>query len=217
MPPPNRQSFAAAAPAAAAPPLALVLACVAAAGPALPARAVEAAVQVVDTAGKPMADAVVAVYVKGSRSTAAPGTVTDLGQRDRQFVPQVQVIQTGTALNFPNFDTVRHHVYSFSATRRFELKLYIGTPAAPVVFDKPGVATLGCNIHDRMAAWVVVVDTPHFAKTDATGTARLDLPAGTHRAALWHVGLGESAPWIEQTLTLGAETARVRWTAAPAP
>lgn len=217
MPPPHRQPFAATVPAAVARPLALALACVGAAGPPLPAKAIEATVQVVDAAGKPMADAVVTVHVKGSRPTAPPGTVTDLGQRDRQFVPQVQVIQTGTAMNFPNFDTVRHHVYSFSAARRFELKLYAGTPAAPVVFDKPGIATLGCNIHDRMAAWVVVVDTPHFAKTDATGTARLDLPAGTHRATVWHVGLGENAPWIEHTLTLGSDPALVRWTAAPAP
>ena len=63
-------------------------------------------------------------------------------------------------MSFPNFDTVRHHVYSFSPAKTFELKLYAGVPNTPVVFDKPGIAVLGCNIHDNMAAWVVVADTP---------------------------------------------------------
>ena len=64
------------------------------------------------------------------------------------------IVQTGTAVNFPNFDTVRHHVYSFSPIKVIDIKLYSGTPTEPVVFDKPGVAALGCNIHDRMSAYV---------------------------------------------------------------
>jgi hypothetical protein len=93
-------------------------------------------------------------------------------------------------VSFPNFDTVRHHVYSFSATKTFDIKLYAGTPANPVVFDKPGVATLGCNIHDRMSAHIVVVDTPLFASSDAAGAARFDLPAGDHVLLFWHARLG---------------------------
>ena len=83
-----------------------------------------------------------------------------IAQAKRQFSPRVTVVTVGTPVTFPNFDTVRHHVYSFSPVKTFELKLYAGVPNAPVVFDKPGIAVLGCNIHDQMAAWVVVVDTP---------------------------------------------------------
>jgi hypothetical protein len=111
-----------------------------------------------------------------------------MGQRDRQFAPQLLVVQTGTAVSFPNFDTVRHHVYSFSPIKVIDIKLYSGTPAEPIVFDKPGVAALGCNIHDRMSAHIVVVDTPTFARTDAKGQASFDLPPGEHVAKAWHDG-----------------------------
>ncbi|MDH3461478.1 MAG: methylamine utilization protein [Burkholderiaceae bacterium] len=157
-------------------------------------------ITVTDNAGKPLADAVVSVMVRGTPPLAAAGTSAQIAQRGRKFEPQVTVIQTGTSVTLPNLDTVRHHVYSFSPIRRFELKLYAGTPAAPVLFDKPGTAVLGCNIHDRMTAWVHVVDTPYFAKTDARGQATLDLPAGEHRLRVWHFLQPDSAPPHEQPL-----------------
>lgn len=158
-------------------------------------------VQVRSPDGKPLADAAVAVEIKGQHSSNAAAKA-EIAQRDRQFLPYVLVVQTGTAVSFPNFDTVRHHVYSFSPTKKFDLKLYAGTPAAPVVFDKAGVATLGCNIHDQMSAHVVVVDTPVFAKTDANGIARLELPAGEHQLKTWHPRMAE--PRLQtQALTVG--------------
>ena len=143
---------------------------------------------VVDTSGQPVAGAVVSVVVRGVRATAPSGTLAELGQRNKQFEPTLLVVQTGTLVNFPNFDTVRHHVYSFSPIKVIDIKLYSGTPAEPVVFDKPGVAALGCNIHDRMSAHVVVVDTPTFARTDDKGQASFDLPAGEHAVKAWHAG-----------------------------
>ena len=152
------------------------------------ADAVPWAVQVRNAAGQPLADAAVAVELNG-KAVKTTTAKAEMGQRDRQFTPQFLVIQTGTAVNFPNFDTVRHHVYSFSPIKVFETKLYSGTPSEPIVFDKPGVATLGCNIHDRMSAHIVVVDTPVFARTDASGIARFDLPPGEHQLKLWHISL----------------------------
>jgi hypothetical protein len=114
-----------------------------------------------------------------------------MGQRDRSFVPTLLVVQTGTAVSFPNFDTVRHHIYSFSSTKPFEIKLYSGTPAAPVVFDKAGTAILGCNIHDRMTAFIHVVNTAHFAITNKAGVAKLDVPAGDHTLQVWHLQMGD--------------------------
>lgn len=146
-------------------------------------------VQVRNAAGQPLADAVVAVELRGRPAKAATGTRAEVAQRERQFQPAVLVVQTGTAVHFPNFDTVRHHVYSFSPIKPFDIKLYSGTPAEPVVFDKPGIAALGCNIHDQMSAYIVVVDTPLFARTDAAGLARFDLPAGEHQIKAWHPSL----------------------------
>jgi plastocyanin len=175
---------------------------------AAPVAAAPRLFTVLDGDGKPLADAVVAVLPRGARSTAVPGAQAELAQRNRSFDPSLLVVQAGTAVNFPNFDTVRHHVYSFSPAKTFELKLYSGTPAQPVVFDKPGVAVLGCNIHDRMAAWVVVVDTPLHAKTDTAGRAELDLPDGEHRVQLWHTSLRDALQ--EQPLKLDATARELR-------
>jgi plastocyanin len=110
--------------------------------------------------GKPLTDAVVMLEPAAVRLPVAPLAGVQIAQLKRQFAPQVSVVTVGTPVSFPNDDTVRHHVYSFSSVKTFELKLYAGVPNAPVVFDKPGIAVLGCNIHDQMVAWVVVVDTP---------------------------------------------------------
>lgn len=160
-------------------------------------------VSMTDAAGRPVENAVVAVQVAGVPAKAPPGATAEIGQRDRQFVPPVSVVQVGTAVSFPNFDTVRHHVYSFSAARPFELKLYVGSPVAPIVFDKPGLVAIGCNIHDRMQAWLAVVETPFHAVTDATGIARLDVPAGEHRLRAWRPADGDMATVVERPVRGG--------------
>jgi plastocyanin len=151
----------------------------------LAALAVPVTVQLRGPGGQPLAGAAVAVEVKG-RPAKTTTAKAEMGQRDRQFTPQLLVVQTGTSVTFPNFDTVRHHVYSISPIKVIDIKLYSGTPAEPVTFDKPGVAALGCNIHDRMTANIVVVDTPLFARTDAKGQATFDLPPGEHAVKAWH-------------------------------
>ena len=173
------------------------------------ARAATWIFTVTDGAGHPLDHAVVAVQVKGAPTSAAAGSMAELGQRNRSFVPHVLAIQTGTTVSFPNYDMVRHHVYSFSAIRPFELKLYSERPPKSILFDKPGTAVLGCNIHDQMLGWIHVVDTPLFSTTDASGTARLELPPGDHRLSVWQAEvLGEGAP-LEQDLAVGREPGRV--------
>ncbi|HET7370467.1 MAG TPA: methylamine utilization protein [Gammaproteobacteria bacterium] len=109
-----------------------------------------------------------------------------MDQHDRQFVPHVLAVEAGTAVQFPNSDNIRHDVYSFSPAKVFELPLYAGTPAQPVIFDKPGVVVLGCNIHDWMLAFIDVVPTPYFGQTDAGGAARIeDVPAGRYKLTVW--------------------------------
>lgn len=168
------------------------------------ACAAPVSVRVLDTNGAPLPEAVVSIEVAGAKPNASAGTQAEMGQRGRSFVPTLLVVQTGTAVTFPNFDTVRHHVYSFSPTKPFEIKLYAGTPAAPVVFDKAGTAILGCNIHDRMTGFIHVVNTPHFALTRTEGVATLDVPPGEHTLQVWHAQMGDKQAPLRQTIKVSA-------------
>jgi plastocyanin len=144
-------------------------------------------VTVQDGKGGPVADAV--VYAIGS-TRAAPEKQAVIDQRDKQFVPYVTALQVGTSVLFPNSDNIRHHVYSFSPAKKFELPLYSGVPAAPVTFDKEGFVTLGCNIHDWMVAYVAVLPTPYFQVTGKDGRAALrDLPSGSYTVEVWQPSL----------------------------
>jgi plastocyanin len=160
-------------------------------------------------AGQPVHPAAVSVFVDGTPARAAKGAQGQMAQRDKAFAPTLLVVQTGTPVSFPNFDTVRHHVYSFSPTKPFELKLYAGTPVAPVVFDRAGTATLGCNIHDRMLGYIHVVDTPYFGQTDGQGRVVLDLPEGHHRLKVWTPTMGEKHPGLPFPIDTRTRTTRV--------
>jgi plastocyanin len=141
---------------------------------------------VTDKSGAPVSDAVFYAEAEAAGAAAKPARTAIVDQINKEFVPFVSVVQTGTSIAFPNKDNIRHHVYSFSPAKKFELKLYSGVPAAPVLFDKPGVVLLGCNIHDWMVAYLLMVDTPFFAKT-SNGRARIDgLPAGDYQVKVWH-------------------------------
>lgn len=162
-------------------------------------------VQVSDAAGVALVDAVVMLEPAAGGAPVKPMADVEISQLHKQFRPRVTLITTGTRVTFPNFDTVRHHVYSFSPIKPFELKLYAGVPNQPIVFDKPGVAVLGCNIHDNMVAWVVVADTPWSARSAASGRAHLDgLPSGAYQMRVWHPGMGVAAQPTTVALTLGA-------------
>ena len=170
-------------------------------------------VQVLDSAGKPLEGAVVSLVSDAARRAVRPLPEQEISQENKQFVPAVRVVTVGTLVRFPNRDSVRHHVYSFSPAKKFEIKLYAGTPAAPVLFDQPGVAVLGCNIHDQMVGWVVVLDTPYFAQTDAQGQALLEgMPAGAHQLRAWHARLPVDVTPPQQAIALteGDSTATVR-------
>ena len=167
----------------------------------LDAAATTLLVEVRDARGAAVPDAVV-YAVPESKRPPPPSHHAVMDQKNRMFVPHILPIQTGTPVTFPNSDNVRHQVYSFSSAKRFQLPLYAGTPAAPVVFDKPGVVTLGCNIHDQMSAYLVVVDTPYFALT-AGGRAELsNLPEGRYDVRVWYAGMRNEP--LPQAVSLGA-------------
>jgi plastocyanin len=179
-----------------------------------PARPGTVEATVVDDKGKAVEEAVVTLVPAGA--AAAPGrpasTPAVMDQVDREFVPHVLPVLTGSAVNFPNRDNIKHHVYSFSAPKKFELPLYTGTPASPVVFDKPGVVVLGCNIHDWMVAYVYVLSGPHFAKSGADGRARIaDVPPGVYDARVWHPRMRIAPEKTAQAVTVPG-TDRLTWT-----
>lgn len=175
---------------------------------ALPGLAVHAAsveIRAQGSDGKPLADTVVFLESRDAKAAAKPVAGVEIGQAERRFVQRVTVVTAGSEVRFPNRDKVRHHVYSFSPAKTFELKLYTGTPANPVLFDKPGIAVLGCNIHDRMVAWVVVVETPHFGLADAQGVVRLEnVPPGSYRLRSWHPGLPPGSAAQDEALVVAA-------------
>jgi plastocyanin len=120
-------------------------------------------------------------------ATPAPSRDTaSIDQINKRFVPRVSVVRTGTTVTFPNSDHIRHQVYSFSEPKQINLKLYAGSPKTPIVFDRPGLIVLGCNIHDSMVGFVGVVDSPYFGKTTESGTVALNLPAGRYRLRAWN-------------------------------
>jgi plastocyanin len=176
----------------------------------LPAGAatVEISVQAAD--GKPLADAAVFLESKEARAALKPAVGVEIEQASKAFTHRVTIVPLGTEIAFPNRDKVRHQVYSFSPTKTFELKLYAGTPANPVLFDRPGIAVLGCNIHDSMIAWVVVVETPYLGLSESAGKVRLDnVPAGSYRLRVWHPSLPPGAPALERPLVVAASGAAV--------
>jgi plastocyanin len=160
---------------------------------------------ITDKSGRPLAGAVVTLEPVGAKLAVKPMTAIEIAQSKRRFVPEVTVVTLGTPVTFPNRDTVRHHVYSFSPAKTFELKLYAGTPSTPVVFDKPGVAVIGCNIHDQMTAWVVVVDTPFHGRSADNGSVRLEgVIPGSYRLRAWHANLATDVEAPSVPVSVGA-------------
>jgi plastocyanin len=190
-------------------PVLVSLACVLAAG----AHAAELAVAIKDGKGEAVADAVVSLVPLDAAQplpAPAPGPALEIVQQNQEFSPYVTVVQAGATVRFPNRDTVQHHVYSLSKAKKFELPLYNPGAEESFVFDVPGLVTLGCNIHDWMLAYLVVVPTPWFAKTDALGAAHVTVPAGRYRLQLWHPRL--AAPLAEEVTLADAAAVRREFT-----
>ena len=174
------------------------------------ATAADLDVQVRSQNGAPVRDAVVALHLV-QQPTPLPKAAGNyaIDQRNIQFHPFVTVIPVGANVAFLNHDPVRHHVYSFSEAKTFELKLSERQVNRVVNFDKVGIVPLGCNIHDRMIAFIDVVDTPWAIKTNANGDASFrDVPAATVEIDVWHPYLRAPGNHISRMTTLGTGPAQ---------
>lgn len=150
--------------------------------PAGMAHAGKVTFKVVDAAGQPVENAVVMSAATGP--SASTGKF-EMRQEDLTFDPYILVVPVGADVVFPNLDRVRHHVYSFSKGNRFELKLYGKEEARSVAFENAGIVAIGCNIHDEMVAYIRVVDSAAYGKTNAKGEVTLDMPAAG-KVNVWH-------------------------------
>jgi plastocyanin len=174
--------------------------------------------QVLGQDGKPVANAVVFVQEPASLQAAAASTSAIMDQFNKTFVPEMLPVAVGTQVRFPNRDQIRHHVYSFSRPKRFELPLYKGEDAPPVVFDKPGVVKIGCNIHDWMSAIILVLPNDRFAVTKEDGTFSLPaLDAGKYTITAWHAQSKEKTEDIAQRVEIGGSDPQLTFKLSLAP
>jgi plastocyanin len=196
-----------------------ILVALALAGAAAPLAAAPLAVRVVDSSGRPVRDAVVTFYPAGgaARAPRASGRYV-VSQKNLQFHPFLAIVPVGADVSFPNFDPTKHHVYSFSTAKRFELKLFARDQSRTVRFDKPGVIALGCNIHDAMSAFVVVTDSAWTARTNAQGMASFgDAPNAPARLTIWHPYLRAPGGLVQQAIGPGQRTAGFSLRLRPPP
>ena len=148
-----------------------------------------------DAAGKPLAQP---VHAKGELSTIA--------QDHSQFTPYVTVVRLGSEIRFPNYDKIDHHVKSFSPAKEFEIQPYEKVTPPPVLFDKTGIVVIYCLIHEWMRAYVYVVDTPYFAKSDSNGQVSMEqLAPGNYELRAWHPDMGSVKPPLVQPIKVGAD------------
>jgi plastocyanin len=188
---------------------------------AAPLAAAPLAVRVVDAGGRPVRDAVVTLYPAGNaaRPPRAGGRFT-VSQKGIQFHPFLSIVPVGANVSFPNLDPTKHHVYSFSPAKRFELKLFAKDQSRTVHFEKPGVVALGCNIHDQMSAFIVVTDSLWTTRTNAQGMAVFaDAPNAAARITAWHPYLRAPSGIVQQNVGPGQRTASfsIRLRPPPAP
>lgn len=176
---------------------------------AAPLAAAPLAVRVVDSSGRPVRDAVVTLYPSGAQRAPRAGGRYVVSQQSLQFHPFLSIVPVGADVSFPNLDPTKHHVYSFSAAKRFELKLFAKDQSRTVHFDKAGVVALGCNIHDQMSAFIVVTDSVWTARTNAQGLAAFaDAPNAATRVTVFHPYLRTPGNLMQQALGPGQRNTR---------
>jgi plastocyanin len=143
--------------------------------------------KIVDQNNVPLANAVVEYAAAIPAQQAVNEQIYIMDQVNKQFVPHVLVIPENSFVSFPNSDDIRHHVYSFSSAKTFELKLYAGKPKSPVQFNKKGLVVMGCNIHDSMVGYIYVSDNAHTFISNEKGEILLtdSLPNNT-QLQVWH-------------------------------
>jgi plastocyanin len=172
-------------------------------------------VRVLDKNNKPIANVAVHLNNQSLVSQLRFQDMAIMDQINQQFSPHILVVQKSTQVRFPNSDSIKHHVYSFSPAKVFQLQLYKGLNADPLLFSKTGIVELGCNVHDSMLGYIYVVDTPYFGKTDASGSFSIEVPDADYQVQLWHPQIQDEMDSLLKTLAVKG-TSNVSFTLKPA-
>lgn len=170
------------------------------------AQSKQISVSVLTEQNVPVSNVVVYLTPKNPKQSNISNKIKIMDQVNTQFLPHILAIQKDTQVRFPNSDSIKHHVYSFSQAKTFELQLYKELQADPLLFSNLGVVELGCNIHDWMLGYIFVVDTPYFGKTDIQGKVVLDLPDGEYQLDVWHPRVQDKFSDLSKQVTLPAES-----------
>jgi plastocyanin len=128
------------------------------------------------------------VYLDGAFPSPASLPTKQVAQKDLTFIPVLLPVRVGTKVEFPNLDDTYHNIFSYSPAKRFDLGRYRAEerPIPTQIFDKPGLVTLRCDIHEHMRGLILVLNTPYFVMTDTNGHFRLSgLPAGRYTLKAW--------------------------------
>ncbi|TMP07899.1 methylamine utilization protein [Pseudoalteromonas sp. S3178] len=139
-----------------------------------------------DQHGQKLSGAVVELINASTHSASKTLPLAVMDQVHKQFLPELLVVQQGQQVNFPNSDNIRHHVYSFSQAKPFQLRLYSGQPKEPITFNQQGVVVLGCNIHDSMVGYIYVASSESVYKSDKKGMVSLTLGTLPAQVSVWH-------------------------------
>ena len=162
----------------------------------------------VQVSNKPAQNAIVWLDAPDAPAQTQTSRVV-LDQRNLMFSPHVLAVRVGTTVEFPNNDKVFHNVFSFRDGKKFDLGMYPKGMSKRIVFDKPGLARLFCNIHPNMAAYVLALDTPYFAVSNERGVFRIaGVPPGPYSYHAWRAG-GDS---LTGSVTVdGNQTLDIHW------
>ena len=139
-----------------------------------------------DQHGQKLSGGVVELILANKQVLSKKLPVAIMDQVHKQFLPELLVVQQGQRVNFPNSDNIRHHVYSFSQAKPFQLRLYSGQPKEPITFEQQGVVVLGCNIHDSMVGYIYVANSEHVYQTDKKGYVSLSVDTLPAQISVWH-------------------------------
>jgi hypothetical protein len=166
----------------------------------------ELTIRVLDNGAKPLANIVVQVLPKVPIEADPLLDIAIMDQVNKQFLPHILVVQKNTQVRFPNSDSIKHHVYSFSPAKVFELQLYKGLNADPLLFSKVGLVEMGCNVHDWMLGYIYVVDSPYFAKTDIQGMVSIEIPDGEYQLQLANPRIQDPPESLSRPLIIAGST-----------
>jgi plastocyanin len=166
-----------------------------------PVHAYAETIVFVDQNNHPLENVVVEVVT--DKTTPAKSSLAVVDQVNKAFLPELLVVQKGQSVEFPNSDNIRHHVYSFSKAKAFELRLYADKPEHPVLFEQPGVVVLGCNIHDSMLGYVYVAESDINYKSGSSGQVSSDALSTASQLKVWYPNQ-KQGPEYQHQISLNA-------------